>query len=362
MRKLLLMWACLAMAAGSAWGVWSEDSWIGSNLGDWATGSNWDTGNVPGTPTENEDWAIIDKEVGNGPLVSGTQKNVGGFAIRNGDLTIDGTGPVDPNNNLGDYVGCRRQFFVALDPGNVSNVTVNDGGTLTMGWDNSGAKGTYIGHAGTGTVTSWGRMYSASNIIRIGVETTGVGVVNIHQGNHPTVESLWTANRAGNNVFYVGYLGDGTINIDGGRIEIASRLDITSVVDSDYATNGAGSSYGHIEMSGGTIVADHLYMEVNALSLAANGGAGVERRGSIHQTGGEFIFTNQSDTTVNRVLQAIEWSKDYAGGAWWTTDPGLELVITPWDQSPDGFTHVTVIPEPVSMILFGLSILLLRRR
>ncbi len=347
MKKLLFVSVILAMVAGNAMGAWRNFHWVGANGADWNTDTNWEDesvppiNGVPGYPTNNADWAIVNGVVGQGPSVTvfNGSNNSGGVLVGDGTITIKNGG----------YIGCQQQYIIGSGLGQTGVVTVETGGSTNMSFAASGNRGSYIGDAGKGTFNTSGTIYTNSNINRIGAQATGVGIVNIHAG------TVWTANKTGNFVWNVGYMGNGTINIDGGSFTIPARLDITKVLNQDYVTNGAGSSYGHIDMSGGIIQADHLYMEVNSLSL--NAGT-PEVRATIKQTGGEFIFTGIKGTpalALSRVIQAIDLG-------WWTTGPGQTLVVTSYDQSTDGYVHVTVTPEPAAIILLGLGSLLMWRR
>jgi len=307
-RKCLgLMGVVVLISATSVWGAWSVDSWIGPNLGDWATGSNWDTGNVPGTPSENQDWAVIDPGVGIGPQVNNWEKNTGGITVRNGSITVVN----------GAYIGCKAQFFIGQSPGQVGEVTVQTGGTLTMSWASSGNRGSFIGNEGTGTVNNWGTMYSKKEVY-IGTQVGSVGVVNMYDG-------VWNWMTNGQKLCYVGTHGNGTLNMYGGLINAGgTRLDITH--SGEYVPGDPNTSTGHVEMMGGTILCKHLYMQVNAQTG--------DKRGTIHQTGGEFIFDDSNTgLSIARVNQA------YNNG-WWTTPPRTGLKI---DQQEDG-VHVTVEP------------------
>jgi len=177
----------------------------------------------------------------------------------------------------------------------------------------------------------------------IGAEADSVGVVNVIEGN------LDANNLGGNEVFYVGYYGDGRLNIEeGGVVDILGRLDVGGMYN---PTTGVAAdptkAKGHIEMTGGLLMADHIYFGLNAKHLAES-----IVTGTIHQTAGEFLFDGANQVlALNRVNQAISQG-------WWTTDPGLSLSV--WQDTAG--THVTVIPEPISIALLGIGSLFLRRR
>lgn len=335
MKRLIVTSFCVAVFAAAA--LADDFTWVGPS-GDWGDVANWYNATVaapatrlPGYPNPGNDWAVVDSGVGTGPTVSATMNNVNGILTGNGDITIQN----------GAYVGCKANGFIAYDAGDVSVVTVQPGGTFTLDYaTNVTNKGAYIGRGGDGTLDLSGTFYTNWNTY-IGSNDTAVGTLNVHDG------AVYNQGRGGNFSFIVGQGGEGTINIDGGQISMAgSRLDL-GVYNSGAYTN----SRGHIEMSGGQILAKHLYMEINALTLQAGGP--VDVRGTIHQTGGEFLFADPDQVlAINRVNQAI-------AQGWWTTDPGLSLNV--W-QDLDG-THVTVIPEPATLGLLGLGgLVLLRRR
>jgi len=341
MRKQLFMSVCLAMLAITGNVLALDFTWIGPNGGDWSTVANWwDKTNdapatrLPGYP-ENGDWAVIESGVGIGPALNVWEHNTYGILTRNGDITVKN----------GAYIGCRKQFYVAYDPGDVSTVTVEPGGTLTMAWDANWPTGSYIGNQGTGTLNNSGLVYSKKYVF-IGTEVGSTGVVNMYPG------SEWQWMTDGQKLCYVGTHGNGTLNMYGGFIDAGgTRLDITNYAQ--YVAGDPNTSTGHIEMVDGLIKAKHLYMEVNAQTLALNGAGNEDIRGTIHQTGGEFWFDDANqELALNRVNQAIDLG-------WWTTDPGMQLVV---DQLADGI-HVTVIPEPAAIVLLGLgSLVILRRR
>jgi hypothetical protein len=294
----------------------------GSGDGDWGTPGNWDPAGGPpgatgGAGGADADWAIINPGVGQGPTVNATENNAGGITILNGNLTVKNAA----------YVGCIRPFLIGLLAGHVGEVTVESGGHLTIGWDRAPStyRGTFIGYRGTGMLNNWGTMNS-KRYVSIGNETSGIGVVNMYDG---VWKIMSTAGEP--KLWWVGKHGEGTLNMYGGEILAKPRLNLGNYNDGNYT-----NSRGHIEMSGGRIVANHLYMEINAKTMQS---PVPDFRGTIHQTAGEFIFDSANQKfALNRVRQAI--SND-----WWTTDPGLALLVTDSTQSVDGFTHVTVVPE-----------------
>jgi len=159
----------------------------------------------------------------------------------------------------------------------------------------------------------------------IGNDEDGTGVINLIDGN------LDANVRAGNEVFFVGYYGNGTLNISGGTADLAGRLDVGGWYRPATGGSAPDTARGHIEMTGGLLMADHIYFGLNAKHVTDPDPLVT---GTIHQTGGEFIFdgANQS-LALSRVNQAIN-------KGWWTTGPQMLLNVF---QDEAG-THVTVLP------------------
>jgi len=322
-----VIWAMVAVPALAV-----DYNWNVGN-GDWGEATNWDPNGVPGYPTNGGDWAIINNGVGTGPTVSASMNNCYGLLLGNTTMTIQN----------GAYVGSKATGRIGTGVGTTGVLNVEAGGTVTFNYNKYvGLKHAYVGFEGNGTLNIAGTFHT-NRYTYIGFANTSTGVINAHEGTE------FNSNNGGNLSFFVGYDGNGTLNVDGGVFNIAGRLTLTHAWDDGTGTwVWDPNSQGHIEISGGTINADHIYFDINSRSLAAGS---PEVKGTIHQTGGEFIFFGADQAlALTRVNQAIDQG-------WWTKGADQEWYI--WQDAAG--THVKV-PEPATMILLGLGGLLLRRR
>ncbi|UCD30241.1 MAG: hypothetical protein JSV03_07170 [Planctomycetota bacterium] len=302
------------MEGGGGDGLWGTDTnWFDTDPG--GTWGPYGLGNyyVPGSAGGNH-WAVIGDaayEPGQTATVDYNSPNLWGLTIRDGGVVVVAGGDID--SRAGSYIG-----EVA---GRTGVLTVEAGGDCNLANNGYGDREVFIGDAGTGTVNVWGD-FTSGRSFRLGEEKTGVGTLNVHDG-------AVVRNLTNNRELRVGNYGKGTINIDGGYIRVTGLLKITDTDEVGGVRVWTDECEGHVEMSGGLIEAPYVYFDINTESKAQ--GSPIIR-GTIHQTGGEFLFDgDDQDLVLARVNEAIN-------DGWWTTDPDLVLKVS---QDEDG-THVNV--------------------
>ncbi|MHC4445061.1 MAG: hypothetical protein ACYTF1_20635 [Planctomycetota bacterium] len=342
-RLILLLGAVLLLGVVSnAFAVnyyWDDDS------GDHRVmnGVNWDPDNPPFPNKTN--WLVIANVPaypGVGAVMDYAQDGTVGWGIAVG---YTGTGNLTVTN--GATMRSRGDLYVGLGDAGIVDMPdgyIGVGGKAYLGWDGGSATINVSGaNSGLNVYGYHTRLYAAGgdpggtctiNIsdgyvrskewLMIGASPQCTAVVNMTGGE------LNQTDRAGNRVSYIGNWGDGTLNISGGEVYMRARMDVSRYTTDQNKVGPWQDSYGHIEMSGGKITANHPYFEVNAKTM---GWPTPEVRGTIHQTAGEFLFTNPGTIAYNRVNQAVH-------RGWWTTAPCHRLIY--WRDG--GGTHVIVEP------------------
>lgn len=206
--------------------------------------------------------------VGNGGTVASYSSNIGSNSGSTGEVTVGGA-------------GSKWTISAGLSIGNVSTGTLNitDGGTVATHYNCSigsssgstgivkvaGAESTwqndsaiFVGNEGDGELSVTGGGAVSNTRGYIGFSSNAIGVATV-----TGTDSLWS-----NSQLYVGYRGNGTLNItDDGSVIVGGATHIAS---------GAGSS-GKIAFNDGTLTTRSLY----ALSSQLAGTGTVYARGLV---------------------------------------------------------------------------------
>jgi len=281
----------------------------------------------------------------------------------NGTLNITGSGLVD----------VRGGVRIGDNSGSTGEVRVNGAGSmLDISTD------LMVGLAGNGTlnITSGGRLdNNLDGIIGSGSSSTGVITVD-------GAGSKWTIGKVSIEELYIGRSGNGTLNITAGG-EVSSRTHTNIGYYSGsvgvVTVDSAGSTWtnhgtlhvgrhgdGTLEITNnglvsvaGTLTIDHDGDDDSFINMA---------------TGGMLALFGEADESLVEFLGLVEgtdairlWSDNLLG--WTDITNGINGLhyslnyITEGDLN--GYTMLTAmeaIPEPGTMILFGLGGILLRRK
>ena len=322
MRKVvcLLSFLLVVALAGNAFG-WAEWNYAGVNH-SWNTAGNWGGA----VPTAADDPIMRDAGAGGYAEVGPGVNAVGNMMWMYGD------GQADLNVNGGNLT--LSQLRIAVDDG-VKTVNVSDGGTVNLSSDST------IGQGGTGNLNVTGGSYT----------NTG-----------------WT---------YVGFGGTGNIAIGGGGAANFGPLRLWngSMVSSGTVTVGSDMTVGEsgafdLTMTGGSLdqTAGWLYVGFGAAGgVHLNGGLLSINSLQLDGSAGEY-FDMSGDGTL-KIKDArpedIAWQINWYASQGYLTVNGHESAVGMLDiatESGTDYTIVTVIPEPVTMLLLGLGGLFIRRK
>ncbi len=338
------------------------------------SGSTWTNSNELGVGGEGDGTLNIT----GGGAVSNSLGYIGYDSGSTGAVTVDGVGSTWTNNDSlevgrefksngtlniigGSEVSSRSGTIGSLS-GSTGEVTVNGSGST---WINS--DDLRIGDSGNGTLNIIGGAVSNTKGY-IGAGTSGTGIVTVDGSG-----STWT--NSGD--LDVGSYGNGTLNITGGgtvsndnRGLIAYDSGSTSVVTVDSAgstwTNSDNlyvGAYGN-----GTLnITDGGLVSVAGILTINYDGDGDDSFINM-ATGGMLALFGDADDSLLEFLGIIDGTGAirYWDGSGWADIAGASLgldytleYLTEGDLA--GYTMLTV-PEPATMLLFGLGGILLRKR
>ncbi|MBN1456659.1 MAG: PEP-CTERM sorting domain-containing protein [Sedimentisphaerales bacterium] len=311
----------------------------------------------------------------NGGKVSNSTGYIGQYANSTGAVAVNGTGSKWTNSQQ-IKVGCSLSItgggevvsnggIVGSLSGVTGEVTVDGDGST---WTNS--DDLFVGYFANGTmnIINGGKVSSqGENTIGWASDLTGVVTVS-------GVGSTWTAN---NYRLRVGSLGEGTLNItNGGEVRCdgssigrfaGSAGEVTvdgygSKLTSDYGIYIGYEGNGTLNITDGGLVS-----VAGTVTIDVNGG---DDSFINMDTGGKLALLGDGGDSLVAFLGLIDgtdairyWNSSIAGwaditGATYGIDYTLEY-LTEGDLA--GYTMLTV-PEPATMLLFGLGGLLLRKR
>ena len=313
--------AVLACASPTAW---AADTYWSAVTGDWNTGTNWNTNDVP-TIADN---AYINNDgmaqVQGAGAVAGFLR-VGDSGTGNLEISNGGTLSIDWNAILGDKSG--GSGTVTVD-GEGSSWTA--AGSVGVGGDGAGMLTIRNGgsaHAdfnfvfgqsagGTGTATVTGSGSSLTSVGEMHVGNYGLGTLNIEAGGIVNVSGdneIWLASRSGSS---------GTINIgNGAAAGIVNAAEVEggsgtatlnfNHTDGDYYFTNDGTSGGTaVNITGSTAVnhngsgtttlnGANTYTgttTVNAGTLSLAGGSAIADTGAVVVNGGGTLNLAASET------------------------------------------------------------------
>lgn len=319
--KLCTLAYCAAVCTINAQ---AQTTWVGGGNGNWNVGSNWSTGNVPGSATN----ALIDSGTANLPLgvtgVSGTlviggssagalnissgslsnsSVLVGNLAGSNGTVTVSSgtwytsvtTGSFVVGNSGTGTLNIGTTGLVNLNFGSGTAVLGNGAGSLGNMVLNGGTMfaGAYIiGNSGTGVLT-----LSAGTL---GVATSGIMTLGNAAGSNGMVVMTTGSWGGPSTTTIVGNSGTGSFTVNGGSVKggitIGNHVGSTGTMvfnsgtwsDASFAVGSSGT--GSLTINGGVIDA----------SLFAGIGSGTgSPTGVVTMTGGTFTLTqNGSIMTI----------------------------------------------------------------
>ena len=222
------------------------------------------------------------------------------------------------------------------------------GGPKAVDFGKAGFKGTYgspligsttnvsvdqivVGGSTGGLLNIDGGTVNVSEFVNIGNVGTDVGVVNINSGSINCGARISTEGR-----FIVGLGGTGTLNINGGSLNLTTFL---TIGDGSVAT-----SNGLVNLNDGFIYASDLLMKRQSSLPTAN----------MVIKDGILVLNNATDLTGK--------INGYIGNGWISAGEGYTLQ-TAFDVEAGTTTVWATIPEPATMSLLGFGLLgLLKRR
>ena len=301
---------CLLLLQGMAMAVTTE--WANPAPGDWATASNWATGNVP---TSLDDTRI--RPPGSSSFVQVTLDSAGAA----GRLLLDnGTGLTVAANGI-------------LTVGNVGrtqlgNATTSLGSTITIdGGQMSVASEVIIGERGSGMLTVNSGTFSVGGAWLIpGYVAGGYGHITVNGG---------ALNTAGH--IYTGLNGSGDLTVGGGNVYVGGTLIVANSAASvsTIAINGGVTSVGGLDFGR----AGTQTLDLNGGQLITRGGFAAGVNNTFYIGSGELVFGGG---------QSLYDIQNLVAGANWVFDDTASVF------EREGTVVVTSIPEPATIGLLGL--------
>jgi hypothetical protein len=173
---------------------------------------------------------------------------------------------------------------------------------------------------------------TADKYIIIGHQATGTGILNVYAGANIVTDGLC-----------VGDSGNGTLNMYGGTLTVTGGEGFQAGIASAFTNAGTG----HVQLNGGTLdVTGTPGLRMGTISGAS---------ASLDIAGGALILPGSVTDLASAII---------------ATAAGSTVTITAYGGSggfvytPDGQgnTIVTAIPEPATIVLFGLGALALIRQ
>ena len=397
--KGIMAVAVLAATVASAVD-WTE--WTTTGTGDWFNASNWGSG-VPGSSVYpwfvNNGTANIASAgavcwelhlgystVGGGTInVSGAGTlDIGSYTyiVRSGDSgdtsTLNITGGGDVTSASGMYVnyleaggggtavvnvdgsGSTWTTKGAFDMGRYGSTTMNikNGGAVSH--DNVGSitMATFPGSDSSLSITSGGTLTNASANLVVG--SGGTGTLTVDGGG----SSLTSAGS-----LIVGNYGDGTADVTGGAtvgIDLTTRIGFRDGSTGVLTVSGAGSflntaalDVGLLTGSSGILnISDGGLVAAETLVTASDATLGVVQMG----LDGELALLGDGSANINAFLGLVGESDniDYWNGSAWadiiTGTEGVDYTLSLISGGDlDGYTSLTVIPEPGTLGLLLVS-------
>lgn len=219
----------------------AQTAWDGGTSSDWFTGSNWNSGTIPNSGTDAD---VSNGNIGSSPVISSPGASVATIDIGNGSgtsgaVTVTGTGSTLTSSGTFIVVGnIGNGTLTAESSGEINSSNTVLGwvagstGTGTVSGTNSSWTNTgdfYVGFSGNGTLNIQnGGVVSVSGGTFIGQNAGGVGAATVTG----TGSTLTAATE-----LIVGNSGNGTLSIAAG----GSVTDSTGAIGEDVSLNGTGA-------------------------------------------------------------------------------------------------------------------------
>ncbi|MCE5184657.1 MAG: PEP-CTERM sorting domain-containing protein [Planctomycetaceae bacterium] len=323
MKKITCLLSCLLVigCAGSAFG-WAEWNYAGGSH-SWDNAANWG-GTVP---TAGDDPIMRDAGAGGYAEVGPGVNAVGNM------MWMYGGGQADLNVNGGTL--SLGQLRIAVDGGD-KTVNVSDGGTINLASDST------IGQGGTGTLNvTGGSVNQTGGWTYIGFG--GTGYVTVQGSSVVTFGAIrgWNGGITVNG---------GTLRSNGDTTlgEGSSSFDLT--INGGLVDQTAGALFVGFATPGGVHLNGGI-LSINNLLLDGSAGEYFDING------GTLIY---KDARPEDIAFQINW---YAGQGYITVNGGQSAVgMLNFAVDENNYTHVTAIPEPITMLLLGIGGLFIRRK
>lgn len=313
MKILILAPQWLFLLVGFNCSASSLSTWNGGS-GDWNTAGNWSPTGVPGSSTDVRIYS------GTAQITSGTALSSTAELSSTGAVTVSGTGTLWTNSSY---------LYVGLN-GN-GTLDIQNGGVVSTGsgYIGSGYIGRGTGSTGLVTVSGTGSQWTNSTPLYVGF--SGNGTLNIQNGgvvsstycfigNDAGSTSLVTVSGAGSQwtnsaYLFVGYFGSGTLTVAaGGKVStgagFGTPLAISNSATGTLNLNGTSGSRGVLETAylneGIGTGGGHVNFDGGILRATADSADFLQNfeTGDVQiLSGGAFFDTNGHNVTVSTALQ-----------------------------------------------------------
>jgi hypothetical protein len=366
MKKYVVI--AIAVVALVSSSLCAATNWTDASGADhlWSTAGNWDSG-VP-TATVDAAVALAGKpvQITIGINAETSMLNIGGAggqvdmtdgSLNGGANILVAQGATTATFNQSGGTATGGTVWIA-DYGGTG--TMNLSGTATFiatGNILAGARGT-----GTGTLNMTDSAHIQSPYMAIGQQNTGYfnmsGSATVAIGDQiwMGIDGIGTANISGNasltssNIVWVGYAsGSGILNLSGGAVSATGAILV------GYGAFGDGT----VNMTGG-LLSSHMF------DIGTGGAGHIQLDGGTVQVGAGGLVMHAGNASIDitgsgALVVPGEWNalSPYISGGMITANGGAGTLAY---SLAEGYTTITAIPEPATMILLGLGALVLRRR